>query len=559
MKRTRWFFLAFALLTISALILASCVPTAAEPTNEPGPPAEEATEAPPTAVPPTEVPTPSGPPSGGTLLNAGEREPDILDPALTTTSAVLSYLGSSLVAIDPQGNYVPYLAESWEISEDGLVWTFHLRQDVKFHNGDPLTANDFVYSFNRALDPATASPTLAGMLAGMTFSAPDDYTLVMNFAAPNAGFLFTLSDSGYTQPVNQAVVEEFGADYGRNPVSVGPWKFKEWVTGDHLTFERNPDFNWAPPYLHQGPAYLDEIVFRFIPEHATVVAGLEAGEIDYSYGLQPQDLETLEAVETIQIISGTQVGMVPAVFWDTSQWPFDDLRVRQALSYAVDRDSMVELLYNGVGHAQYGPLNEAMFGYDPSVEQYGSQFDLEKAKELMAEAGYTLNADGILEKDGQALSFTLPVGDIDASYMKTAQLLQSMWKELGVNIELEQIDTTTLVSQYFASEIPCLMLQLDWTEGGDMMFIGFHSMAYHIQKGSDPEMDRLLEVTRATTDPAARQEAINNTAKYIMENAYVLTFTAKPVYMALNNRIQDVTYNPYSNGFDSFIDAYIAP
>jgi len=548
MVKNRWLFLIISLLLVAVLVLTACQPAAVEPPAEEEP-AEETV--------PTEVPEPEGPQVGGKIIVAGAREPDILDPALTTSGSVIAYLGSGLVAIDQERTYVPYLAESWDFSEDGLIWTFHLRDDVLFHDGTPMTAQDYVWTFNRAADPELVSPTQAGMMASVSsYSAPDDYTLVMDFAMPNGGLMFTLANSGYSQPLLQAAVESGGLDYGRSPVGVGPWKFKEWITGDHVTFVRNPDFNWGPAHLdHQGAPYVEEIVFRFIPEYATILAGLEANEIDYSAGIQPQDLEMVQGLGTYEIVESLGVGIVPAIFWDVTKPPFDDLKVRQALSLAVYRQGMLDLIHPGYGEIQYGPINRAMIGYWSGIEEIGYKYDLEKAKQLMAEAGYTPGDDGILEKDGEKLSFTLPIGDLHWSYQKTAEILQSQWAELGVDIQIEQVDTSTVISQYFGGEIPIVLLQIDWTEGGEMLYIGFHSQSYNLSKGQDAVLDELLLMPRTAADPVDRQEAVNNAAKYIVENAYMISFTAKPVFSAVNSNIKGAVFNRFA-GFDHFIEAY---
>ena len=175
------------------------------------------------------------------------------------------------------------MAERWETSPDGLTWTFFLRKDVKFQDGTPLTANDYVYTFERAVDPATASPVTGTQLATVAKTeAPDDYTFKVTLKEPYFPFLDNLAAPGTMQPLSKAWVEKYGEDYGRHPMSVGPYKLKEWVTGDHITLERNPDYAWQPPYAHQGPRYIQEFVIRIIPEVATVVAAFEAGELDYS-------------------------------------------------------------------------------------------------------------------------------------------------------------------------------------------------------------------------------------------------------------------------------------
>ena len=288
-------------------------------------------------------------------------EPDTLDPHKTGTVVsvtVLNLIGSSLVSVDANGKYHPYLAESWVVSEDGLTYTFKLREDVLFHDGTPLTAGDIVYTYNRALYPETASPGAGPALGPIeTIQALDDYTVEFILSTPYFPFLFALSGSGYMMPLSQAYVEANGDDYtARNPMSVGPYRFAEWVTVDYVLLEKNPDFNWGPEnWENTGPWYIDYLNFQIIPEQATILAGLEAGEIDYS-PVGAKDLEIFESMD-FDILEQPQPGLRPYIAFQTTAAPLDDINVRKAFNMAINREAALQLLAQGNGVVQYGPMS----------------------------------------------------------------------------------------------------------------------------------------------------------------------------------------------------------
>ena len=224
--------------------------------------------------------------AGGKLVLGRGDPPTNLDPHKTGEAAadeVNNFIGGGLMTLDPQTLAVrPWLAESVTQNEDGTVFTFTIRQGVTFHNGDPLTAHDFKWTYERALNPETQATVSRDMLGPIaSIEAPDDYTLVVTLEQPSAVFLRNMASGGYLMPLSQRAVEAAGDTYGQNPVGVGPYRFKEWITGYSITLERNPDFNW-PQYFfsNQGPALFDEIEIRYIPETGTRIAALETGEVD---------------------------------------------------------------------------------------------------------------------------------------------------------------------------------------------------------------------------------------------------------------------------------------
>ncbi len=259
----------------------------------------------------TATPEPEAEPAvGGTLVIARSSDPDSLDWHKSgALSDICAFYSGSLIAKDPQtGEFRPYLAESWEVAEDGMWYEFKLREDVKFHDGTPLTAHDYAWSFNRAVDPKTKGVTAGASLTGFAgATAEDDYTLRFRMAWPNSILLHTLSDACYHGPMPQAAVERMGDDFARNPISVGPFKFKEMVTGEKVVLERNPDYTWGPEWTRGGPPYIETVEFRIIPEYSTQLAGLEAGEVDRIF-VENKDLERILNSGEFQVFQAFRKG-----------------------------------------------------------------------------------------------------------------------------------------------------------------------------------------------------------------------------------------------------------
>jgi peptide/nickel transport system substrate-binding protein len=498
----------------------------------------------PVVVTATPVP-PEMPQVGGTFVMA-LTSVGTLDAQYTSQGdemVITNLLGSTLVAKDVEGNYVPYLATSWTTSDDGLIWDFTLRDDVKFHDGTPLTAQDYAWTFQRMLDPENTSPQRGRAVAIASAEAVDDYTLRLTLNAPYPVLLEQLSNTGVFQPLLQSAVEASGEDYGRNPVGVGPYKFVEWQTGERVVIERNPDFDWGPPFVeNRGPFYIQTMEFRLIGEPATVLAGLEAGELDYASVL-PTDLQRIEDTGAFQIIETVDQGMYPALHMQVQKPPFDDILVRQAFNYAIDKDVLIKVVAEGQAVPQYGPLSPNMKDYWPGVEYVGYGYELDQAKALMEEAGYTYNGEGMLEKDGEPLKVVLKAYP---QFTKLAEVLQEQYKALGVDIEIELVEPGILFGQVLAGEHELAVFGYTASES-DILYRWFHSSrsnALNLAWASDPELDRLLDLTRNTVDPDKRLEWVNEVQKYIVEQAYVVPLYAPKSFWALSNRVKGATQAP---------------
>jgi peptide/nickel transport system substrate-binding protein len=545
MKQQRWFFL----LVVLALLTA-CAPA--------GPVASEG------GTGAASAPATSAPTVGGTLTLVNSQEPDSLDSQVGGGGdfgyGIIYLLNSTLVHLDVESaNYVPYLAESWTTSEDGLTWEFKLKQGVKFHDGSDFTAEDYVYTIERAQNPDTGARIASFMFAPVSKAeAVDEYTLKLTLDKPYPSFLYSLS-TAFTAPHAKEAVEKAGADYGKQPVGVGPYQFVSWTTGDKVVLQRNADFNWAPPFAHQGAPYIETIEFRIISEPATVLAGLEAGEIDAA-NVEAKDAQRLQESGNYQLFQGLGTGIPSYLALNNSVAPFNDLKVRQAVSMAIDKDALVKLVLQGNGQPQAGPLSPRDLGYWAGVEEIAYKFDLAKAQALMSEAGYAdSDGDGIVEKDGQPLKLTVKLSNEPAN-VRTAEVLKEQLKPLGIDLTIEQLEFGQWIDALYTTHDYTISVAGIGYGEYDLMYSMFHSAGdSNVIQLQDAETDQLLEGMRVTDD-AARQQAIEAAQKRIVEQAYLVPLYTDYASHVVNNRVQGVRFGSIGDPRFGLVwfDAYIA-
>jgi peptide/nickel transport system substrate-binding protein len=500
-----------------------------------------------------EAPTTNDSRVGGSLVIGVRDEPDTLDAhktARSVASQIMSLIGASLVDLDPAGNVVPYLAERWETSADGLTWTFHLKQGITFHDGTPFTAQDYVYTIQRALNPETASPAAGALLGPVTAAkAVDDDTLVITLAKSFFPLLTNLTASGYLMPLSQAAVMAGEDTYGRQPISVGPYRFKEWRTGEYIVLERNPDFNWGPAFAQKGPYYLETIEFRFLPDPATTLAVLEAGGIDVST-IAGKDVAVIQETGQFEIYAAPLAGASPMGVFNVKRPPFDDRRVRQAFNLAVNRTPLIQAAQQGHAQVQHGPISPAVPGYWPGIEEISYNYDLVQAKALLVEAGYQPNALGALEKEGQPLAFPLLV----SQFTTDAEVLSEQYQAIGADVSIEVMDSGSLFNRASTGDFQMMLISIEYPDA-DILYLLYHSHGSLPIGLADAELDQILDRTRSTIDPAQRQEWVNQAQARIVKQAYMLPLYAPTIYTAVNRRVKDIITRP--DGSFIFSNAYI--
>ena len=356
-------------------------------------------------------------------------DPRSLDPALSTdvpTGRAVSYVFDGLTRFTPDARVEPGLAERWDISPNGLTYTFHLRRGVKFHDGTPFSARNVVRTFQRALDPSTkggrAEP-LAPISGSAEFAAgraksisglstPDDSTVVVTLSQPLASFPKLLA-----MPVASIVPDSIPADFGQHPVGTGPWTFVEWKHDDYLKFTRNPTY-WG------GTPATDTLIARIIPEPSTAVAEFESGNVDVLEIPQGETVAWEQTDEKSAMLQSAPALILYYLALNTTRPPLTDARVRQAINHAVDTKTILDQLMGGRGFLARGVVSPILDGGDSTRSRYA--YDPAKAKQLLAAAGHPNGIDVELWHSQ------------DATIARLSQAVQGYLNAAGIRTKLAQ-------------------------------------------------------------------------------------------------------------------------
>ena len=377
------------------------------------------------------VPSPAAEPKrGGTLVVAGGAGLRHLNPAVQSgaQTGLGVQLFAGLVRVDDKFEPHPYLAERWEISEDELSYTFHLTRNARFHDGKPITSDDVAFSLAVVKENHPFGTAMFDAVDRVDM--PDPYTAVIRLSRPHPALMQSLV------PLLMPVIPKHVFGDGRDPrthpmnampVGSGPFRFKEWVRGQHVILERNDDF------FIEGRPLLDRIVVKYIKEPSVRMLALEKGEVDYYpfAGLRFRDILRIANNPDLRVSTKgyEALGPVNYVEFNLREPPFDDLRVRRAVAYAIDQEFMVGTLHGGLPHPGYGPLHHSSPFHSNSLNRY--PVDLEHAGTLLDTAGYTPDADGV------RLRVILDYPPFHADSLATgANYLKSQLKKVGIAVEL---------------------------------------------------------------------------------------------------------------------------
>ena len=446
---------------------------------------------------------------GGDLNIAIVSDPESLDPVDASSSPAAMVMLHSMEALfdmTPDGEIVPQLAEDYEVSEDGLEYEIYLREGVEFHDGTYFDAEAAKFNLERFLDEEAPFSFLIDEITDI--EVVDDYSLRLYTDEPFAPLMAHLSHE-FVAMASPDAVEEYGEDFGVNPVGTGPFEFVEWTRGDEIVMERNDDY-WG------DNAYLDTVTFSVVPEDSTRVVMTETGEADAMVTVPPRDVERLEGVEGVNVIQHSSLRTI-YIGMHTKREPFDDVRVRQALNYAVDNRAIVEQIMDGAGRPSDAPIAPDIFGY---AEQEAYEYDPDRARELLAEAGY---------EDGFEVTFHHPVGRYPMDET-VAQAVQSQLADVGVDASLETMEWATYLEflEQAPEEAEHEMYLLGWgTVTGDADY-GLYALFHSTQQaphGNDysylgnERVDELLDQARINPDTDDREEMYAEAIEIIWEEA----------------------------------------
>jgi peptide/nickel transport system substrate-binding protein len=363
--------------------------------------------------------------SGGLLNFALSGNPDTLDPhktAGTLTFQVIKSFYDTLIEPDITGKLVPALAESWSTSADNLVWTFKLRKDVVFHNGQSFTSKDVKATFNRILSDATASPKKGDFASIKQIDTPDAYTVVFTLNAPFVPILANFA-SGWGAILPSSLIES-GHNFGAQPVGTGPFKFTRWLRDNKISMVKN-DRYWI-----KGLPKIDGVQINIVPERTIQVQGLLSGAIDVVDIVDPEDLPVLGANKKVKVTKNL-TSQVLVMAMNCSKPPLDDLRVRQAINYAIDKQTVLDIAYGGgMPGSTFMDTGNAYYTDYTSLYPY----NLEKAKQLVKETGVG------------AKELTIHVPQNYPLHVKAAELYQQMLEKAGMKVKLQLVDWSSWMS-----------------------------------------------------------------------------------------------------------------
>ncbi len=479
--------------------------------------------------------------SGGTLT-AAWANPVGLDPH--KTSAYYSYqtlqqVLETLVDFDDDQNLVPRLAESWSVSDDGLVWTFNLRDDVKFSNGRDFTAADVKYTYDRMLDPETASGNAWRLGAVQSIDVVDDYTVTFTLGSPNTGFLGKLASGSPVGIIAREAVEDGTIDTA--PVGTGPFVIADYQPGTLVLLERN-EYYWGTDESGTQLPYLDTVELRIIPDDSVKRSALVSGDVDWSISVPPQSLGELEARDDVVVDRSA----APAYWYigvNTEREPLDDVRVRQAISYALDRGQVTEAATFGTGVPTQDPI--------PSVSAWAFDYapyeqDLDKARELLEAAGV-----------GNGFEMQImPTTEYEES-IRAAQVIQAQLAPLGIRATLDTREWADWLDTQGQGNYDTFVCSWNVLLDPDDFFYAQHKTGevFNFTGYSNPTVDELLEEGRMAEDFDTRYEIYREVNQEIVDDA---------VYIYLYNPGNIQAYRSNVNGYTArgdqtirFVDTWL--
>ncbi|MFQ5520222.1 MAG: ABC transporter substrate-binding protein [Candidatus Methylomirabilia bacterium] len=452
---------------------------------------------------------------GGSLVVQAPAEPPGLDLTRSPASAIAAIvhynIQENLVKIDKTGALVPWLAERW-YAADGLNYTFFLKKGVKFHNGREFTARDVKFVIERAMNPETKHPHRRHYEDIASIHVRDDHAVTISLKRPNASFLLNLARQGSVIYPRETV-----AGMKSHPVGTGPFVFSEWVRGDRVVLKKNEN------YHVKGLPYLDWVIFRFIPDPNAALAALKAGDVDMlAFGLGPESVPEVRKNPRLRVIEGDTTNDVILAL-NNSRKPFDDIRVRRAITHAINKKEVIQGAMFGLGR----PLGSNIDPLNPYyVDMAGAvPYDPAKAKKLLVQAGYPTGFEATLRVSPQYY-YTVRAGEVIVSQLA----------KVGIKVKLEQIEWGQWLSRVYRNadyDMTIIGHAEAWDAGN------YANPKYYFRYDS-PRFQAVYHESSATLDEDKRRELYAQLQKIMVEEAPVVWLFVHPRLVAAKNEVRGI-------------------
>ena len=489
---------------------------------------------------------------GGTLIWGRGGDSVGLDPAHEEDGEsfkVCDNIYDTLVQYkDESTDLEPALATRWESSEDGLIWTFHLRRGVTFHDGTPFNAEAVLFSLNRQHDETHPFHKIGGgyiywIATGLAeivdkITAVDDFTVQIHLKTAYAPFIYTIAITPFSI-VSPTAMQKWGEDFTNNPVGTGPFKFVRWDRNDKIVLEAN-DTYWG------GKPFLQRVIFQSVPDNSVRLIKLQEGSLHAMEFPNPDDLQQIRDDEMLELIS--QPGMsIGYLAMNMDKAPFDNLKVRLAINHAINKATIIEHLYQGMGIPAKNPIPPTLWGYDDTIEDYA--YDPELAKHLLTEAGYPEGFETTL--------WALPV---PRPYIPDgralAEVLQSELRDIGVETKIVTFDWGTYLEKTKNGEHDMAMLGWSADLGDPDNFLYFllskssaEKPAGNIAFYRSDEMQDALEQARATTDREKRIALYEKAQQIFHKDVPWVPLAHAQRILVINRKVKNLKFHPLTSKY----------
>lgn len=527
-RNRRWFVFGLIAILVASLI-AGCAPAAA-----PGGSSPEAGEA----------ATESGEPRrGGSLTIAMGADIGTMDVqgGIGIISYPLYAVYENLISLSPEMELLPGLAESWEMVDE-TTYRFVLRQGVTFHSGNPFNAEAVQASIERFQVPDVPGRSYPLLAMIDSVEVEDEYTAVFHLNTPFPSFPLHIAHV-ISLIVDAKYAEEIGPEaFSETPSGTGPFLLEEWVKNDTMRFVRNPN------YWDEGKPYLDEIIFKIIPDEATRIVALEAGEVDVVLGVAPAEVSRLAENPDV-VLSGVTGARTVYLGVALDQGPFADLTVRRALAHAVDTDSIVDFVQEGTVEKATTFYAGFIFGSAEGMIDSPIGYDPEQAAALLEEAGWIdEDGDGVREKDGERFSVTLTFpNSVLPAMRQTAEVIQQNLAEVGVEVKLDEREWASFVGDWVAKTLQMYMMGISANTGApDYVFPNqwVTDGSWNSSHYSNPEVDELFALASQTTDDEQRREMFQQLQQILADDVAAVPLFHMKFYIAKSPKVHNFDDHP---------------
>ena len=470
---------------------------------------------------------------------------------------VIRSIADSLVVALPNHRFGSWLARSWERSADGRSYTFHLRDDVRFHDGTRFDAAAVAFNFDRIKDPKNALMSVSDLGPYERTVVIDDFTARVELSRPFAPLLANLSKSSLAI-VSPAAVAKYGVEFPTHPVGTGPFRFESLKPATEIVLVKNPDYRWPPEGAgHAGAAWLERLVFKNVPEEATRVAVLENGQAGAADLIPPQNLIGMRASPTYRVVAGELLNHNYSLYLNVQREPWNDERVRLAFKLSLDIDAAVKTVHLGTQARAWSSLSPSLLGYDPAL--VGSwKPDPAAAARLLDDLGWQVGEDGVRSKQGKRL--TVVFMDTQGNREKRLDLLTVMRRQLratGFDVRIDSQPGGSYQEKVLAGDFDLLGGSLFAPDPDVLRRI--HSPAFRgatsVSKVDDPELERLLEQAASSLDDEERKAIYARVQRLVLDRTYSIPIYVLEYSVVARESIEGIAIDRH--GFPLFFDAWI--